>query len=129
MFQDTCVALQALAQYAAGAFTGSYDLDIITTDVNNNFNHKFVVTENNKLLVQKVEIQNMPSDITFEASRNGCAVVQVMQKKPYIRVLRKSYYENIATANLQDYTHAKMRFQYSCFPTLLKSHFGMGVLL
>ena len=89
MFQDTCVALQALAQYAAGAFTGSYDLDIITTDVNNNFNHKFVVTEKNKLLVQKVEIQNMPSDIKVEASGNGCAVVQVMQKQPSIRALRK----------------------------------------
>ena len=53
-------------------------MNIITTDVNNNFDHKFVVTENNKLLVQKVEIQKMPSDIVIEATGNGCAVVQVM---------------------------------------------------
>lgn len=55
-----------------------YDLDIIAKDVNNNFDHKFTVTQNNKLLVQKVEIQNVPSDIAIEASGNGCAVVQVL---------------------------------------------------
>ena len=64
VFQDTCVALQALAQYAAGTYTGSYDLKIIT---------KMLV-----ILVQKVEIQNVPSDVAIEASGNGCAVVQVI---------------------------------------------------
>lgn len=53
-------------------------MNIITKDVNNNFDHKFIVTQNNKLLVQKVEIQNVPSDIAIEASGNGCAVVQVL---------------------------------------------------
>ena len=55
------------------AFIGSYDLNIITTHFNNNFDHKFVVTENNKLLVQKVEIQNMPSDTAIEDKGNGCS--------------------------------------------------------
>ena len=33
------------------------------------------------------------------------------------------------TAYLQENTHAEVRFQYSCFAALLKSHFGIGVLL
>ena len=32
-------------------------------------------------------------------------------------------------ANLQENTHAEVQFQRSCFATLLKSHFGMSVLL
>ena len=32
-------------------------------------------------------------------------------------------------ANLQENTHAKVSFQQSCLAVLLKSHFGMGVLL
>ena len=32
-------------------------------------------------------------------------------------------------ANSQENTHAEVRYQYSCSATLLKSHFGMGVLL
>ena len=31
--------------------------------------------------------------------------------------------------NSQENTRVKVRFQHSCFATLLKSHFGMGVLL
>ena len=32
-------------------------------------------------------------------------------------------------SQLQESTHAKGWFQYTCFATLLKSHFGMGALL
>ena len=32
-------------------------------------------------------------------------------------------------ANLQETTHTKVWFQYSCKATLLKSHFSLGVLL
>lgn len=70
------MALQALSQTAALA-GGSLDLNIITKDIKNNFHHKFVVTESNKLVLQRVEIQNIPSDIAIEATGNGCAVVQV----------------------------------------------------
>ena len=31
-------------------------------------------------------------------------------------------------ANLQENTHAEVRFQKSYFAALLKSHFGMGIL-
>ena len=46
--------------------------------------------------------------------------------------LQKCSYEKVFwkyAVKLQANTHAKERFQLSCFATLLKSHFGTGVLL
>ena len=46
--------------------------------------------------------------------------------------LQRSYWEKVFwkyAANLQENTHAKVLLQEICFATLLKSHFGMGVLL
>ena len=47
------------------------------------------------------------------------------QKQPPRGVPRKTCSENM----LQIYTDAEVWFQLSCFATLLKSHFGIGVLL
>ena len=52
-----------------------------------------------------------------------------LKKQPSSCVLRKRCSENSYAANLQKNTHGKVRFQKSCFATLLKSHLGMGVLL
>ena len=41
----------------------------------------------------------------------------------YKKVFRKY------AANLQENNHAEVRFQYSYFATLLKSHFSVGVFL
>ena len=62
-------------------------------------------------------------------------------KQFWINVIEKQYAEAAIqrcsqekvfwkyVANLQENTHAKVQFQYSCKATLLKSHFDMGVLL
>ena len=85
-------------------FIGSYDLNIITTHFNNNFDHKFVVTENNKLLVQKVEIQNMPSDTAIEDSGNGSTVGEVMLSltQTYFLYLHKSIFLYLLSLNKGD---------------------------
>ena len=50
------------------------------------------------------------------------------QKQPSRGVPGKKIFWKYAV-NLQENTHAEVWFQYSCFATLLKSHFGMGILL
>ena len=54
--------------------------------------------------------------------------VSYIQKQPPRGVLRKKVFWKYA-ANVQENTHAEVWFQQSCFPTLLKSHFGLVVLL
>ena len=66
----------------------------------------------------------------------GTLDLKDIQKQPSRGVLRKRRSENmqqiygIYTKYIQQiYTHAEVRFQQSCFATLFKSHFGMGILL
>ena len=61
-------------------------------------------------------------NITYRCEKKGNH-----QKSPLVGVLIKSCWK--CAANLQDNTSADARFQESCFATLLKSHFGMAVLL
>ena len=50
------------------------------------------------------------------------------QKQPPRDVLKKRRSENMQH-NLQESTHGEVWFQESCKATLLKSHFGMEVLM
>ena len=69
-------------------------------------------------------------------SRKKSTQKKYYQKQPSRCVLRKRCSENTQQVYRGTNTHAKVRFQESfardllkCFATLLKSHFGMGVLL
>ena len=52
---------------------------------------------------------------------------------PFMKMIKEMYRSSPVfwkyAANLQGNTHANMWFQESCNATLLKSHFGMGILL
>ena len=49
--------------------------------------------------------------------------LEALHSSSYKKMFRKH------SANLQENTHAEVRFQKSCKGTLLKLHFGMGFLL
>ena len=55
-----------------------------------------------------------------------------MQQRNSEAATRRCFLEKVFwkyAANLQENTHAQKWFQLSCFATLLKSHFGIDVLL
>ena len=64
----------------------------------------------------------------------GLNFVDFVRFRPYLRTLstisaaHKKVFWKYA-ANLQENTHAEVRFQWICFATLLKSHLGNGFLL
>ncbi|XP_028416699.1 pregnancy zone protein-like [Dendronephthya gigantea] len=81
--QDTCVALQALSEVAARFYSKS-DLSILNVSANikDGFDHNFSVTDNNKLILQRVEIPSnfLPNTLGINASGSGCALLQVSVK-------------------------------------------------
>ena len=57
-------------------------------------------------------------NLKFQKPNNRCSPPEVFLGKVFWKY----------AANLQETTHAKVRFHQSFFATLLKSHFGMGVI-
>jgi len=77
--QDTCVGLQALAQYAASIFSSKMNINIdfesnkspFTTD------HVLKIDDENRLVLQKYRIQeSLPVNISLAATGLGCALAQ-----------------------------------------------------
>ena len=85
-FQDTCVALQALAEFAGVAFGNNADFK--TNDLTGNltiknaFSHDFTINDQNRLVLQRVEIpaKLIPNKLQFSAQGAGCALLQVKVK-------------------------------------------------
>ncbi|KAK3735719.1 hypothetical protein QZH41_010156 [Actinostola sp. cb2023] len=78
--QDTCVALQALSSYAGYVYGGTLTwmrIDIGHTN-DRNFHHNFHINDNNRLVLQRVEVpaNSLPMKIPIEAVGDGCALVQ-----------------------------------------------------
>ncbi|XP_066921586.1 alpha-2-macroglobulin-like isoform X2 [Clytia hemisphaerica] len=81
--QDTCVGLQALAQYSASTFNGNFDMSIKTqsnkqsggTDLD------VSITKTNRLVLQKFHLQeSLPVNLTVTATGQGCALAQANVK-------------------------------------------------
>ncbi|XP_068074598.2 alpha-2-macroglobulin-like protein 1 [Danio rerio] len=76
--QDTVVALQALALYAAQAFTpGGSSTVTVQSSVPAGDNFNFAVTPNNRLLYQRNSLNNFPGTYNVVARGSACASVQV----------------------------------------------------
>ncbi|XP_078507573.1 alpha-2-macroglobulin-like protein 1 isoform X4 [Lissotriton helveticus] len=75
--QDTVVALQALAKYAALMYS---DKPSATVQVSgpDSFVRKFTVEEENRLLFQRETLPVVPGDYTVSAEGSGCVFVQVI---------------------------------------------------
>lgn len=78
-FQDTIVALQALARYATLVYQGGVNVSVEVTEndsdgfTSTNFN----IDDTNTLVLQSEPIKKLPSTLKAKVGGIGCAMVQV----------------------------------------------------
>lgn len=75
--QDTVVALQALAKYAATAYVPSEEVKVAIKSTEN-FQHTFNIQAANRLVSQQEILPDIPGVYTLEASGQGCVYVQMV---------------------------------------------------
>eukprot|EP00794_Sanderia_malayensis_P010196 gene10196-11244_t len=76
--QDTCVALQALAQYGAEMYEAEAKMDVtISAD---QITHSFSITHQNRLVLQRVELPVVPTTVNVVAKGKGCGLLQANVK-------------------------------------------------
>ncbi|KAF2362522.1 Alpha-2-macroglobulin thiol-ester bond-forming [Trinorchestia longiramus] len=74
--QDTVLALQALALYESHQPQEALDLSI--SAVGQGLNAQFQVTETNKLLSQRAEVDEVPNTVILDMAGSGCSLVQAV---------------------------------------------------
>lgn len=75
LLQDTVVALQALAKYAAIAYVPSEEVSVAVKSTEN-FQRAFNIESANRLVLQQAALPSIPGVYTVEASGQGCVYVQ-----------------------------------------------------
>ncbi|KAG8551450.1 hypothetical protein GDO81_004116 [Engystomops pustulosus] len=75
--QDTIVALQALALYAEATFSDKGEATVTVTSAKG-FRKQFHVNNDNRLLLQRTSLPEIPGDYTVAASGNSCVYVQAL---------------------------------------------------
>ncbi|XP_078509062.1 alpha-2-macroglobulin-like protein 1 [Lissotriton helveticus] len=90
--QDTVVALQAMAKYAAQMrqYKSEVTLNIRGP---NNFFRRFAVNDANSLLVQQAALKEIQGKYRVSAEGNGCAFVQVMLAYNILTPIRSSSFQ------------------------------------
>ncbi|XP_009876521.1 PREDICTED: alpha-2-macroglobulin-like protein 1, partial [Apaloderma vittatum] len=74
--QDTVVALQALAKYAALTYGSNGNFTVTVTPPTGN-SQGFVLHDSNRLVLQRVALREVPGTYRLRAHGQGCALVQV----------------------------------------------------
>ncbi|XP_059583045.1 alpha-2-macroglobulin-like protein 1 [Alligator mississippiensis] len=74
--QDTVVALQALAKYAALTYSVSGDMTV-TVKSQGSFQQEFHVDNTNRLVLQQATLPQIPGEYTVMTQGQGCALVQL----------------------------------------------------
>ncbi|WP_395241816.1 hypothetical protein, partial [Salmonella sp. s51933] len=75
--QDTCVALQALSEFAGKAYGDSVDFKTsnlaVSLKINSKFSHDFTITKANKMVLQRLEIPQklIPNQLDVTATGTG----------------------------------------------------------
>ncbi|XP_078509061.1 alpha-2-macroglobulin-like protein 1 [Lissotriton helveticus] len=101
--QDTVVALQALAKYAALMYSDKPSATVQVTGPDSFF-RKFTVEEENRLLFQRETLPVVPGDYTVSAEGSGCVFVQVtLSYNTLTRNIRPAF-DIIVDATLTDAT-------------------------
>ncbi|XP_043935072.1 alpha-2-macroglobulin-like [Protopterus annectens] len=77
--QDTVVALQALSKYSGWAFNGKSHVTVSIRS-KKNVVENFVVNNNNRLLLQRATLTDIPGNYTAEISGDGCILLQTTLK-------------------------------------------------
>ena len=72
------MGLQSLSAYASEVYSNSTNMAIDVSKVNTGaFLKRFVVNADNKILSQRLELDEVPTTLSFFATGDGCALVQV----------------------------------------------------
>ncbi|XP_066551233.1 C3 and PZP-like alpha-2-macroglobulin domain-containing protein 8 isoform X2 [Amia ocellicauda] len=75
--QDTCVALQALSEYAILSFVGGVNLTISLASTNLDFQETFELHRDNKKILQSAVIPSIPTGLFVSARGEGCCLMQI----------------------------------------------------
>ncbi|TWW57860.1 C3 and PZP-like alpha-2-macroglobulin domain-containing protein 8 [Takifugu flavidus] len=75
--QDTCVALQALSEYAILSYVGGVNLTISLASTNLDFQETFELNRDNKKLLQSARIPSIPTGLFVSAKGEGCCLMQI----------------------------------------------------
>nr|XP_057929611.1 C3 and PZP-like alpha-2-macroglobulin domain-containing protein 8 isoform X2 [Doryrhamphus excisus] len=75
--QDTCVALQALSEYAILSYVGGVNLTISLASTNLDFQETFELNKDNQKLLQSAKIPSIPTGLFVSAKGEGCCLMQV----------------------------------------------------
>ncbi|XP_072260760.1 C3 and PZP-like alpha-2-macroglobulin domain-containing protein 8 isoform X2 [Pyxicephalus adspersus] len=75
--QDTCVALQALAEYAILSYIGGVNLTISLASTNLDYQETFELNRSNKKILQKAVIPTIPTGLFVSAKGEGCCLMQI----------------------------------------------------
>ncbi|KAM9671515.1 pregnancy zone protein-like isoform 2-T2 [Trichechus inunguis] len=74
--QDTVVALQALSKYGAKTFTKSEKAATVTVKSSGAFSKEFQVGDANRLLLQEVQLPEIPGEYNTTVTGTGCVYLQ-----------------------------------------------------
>ncbi|KAG9486397.1 hypothetical protein GDO78_006660 [Eleutherodactylus coqui] len=75
--QDTCVALQALAEYAILSYIGGVNLTVSLASTNLDYQETFELHRLNKKILQKAVIPTIPTGLFVSAKGEGCCLMQI----------------------------------------------------
>ncbi|XP_056132926.1 C3 and PZP-like alpha-2-macroglobulin domain-containing protein 8 [Lampris incognitus] len=75
--QDTCVALQALSEYAILSYVGGVNLTISLASTNLDFQETFELHRENKKILQSARIPSIPTGLFVSAKGEGCCLMQI----------------------------------------------------
>ncbi|XP_038284201.1 C3 and PZP-like alpha-2-macroglobulin domain-containing protein 8 isoform X5 [Canis lupus familiaris] len=75
--QDTCVALQALAEYAILSYAGSINLTVSLASTNLDYQETFELHRANQKVLQTAAIPSLPTGLFVSAKGEGCCLMQI----------------------------------------------------
>uniref|UniRef100_A0A3Q2Y2N9 Alpha-macroglobulin receptor-binding domain-containing protein n=1 Tax=Hippocampus comes TaxID=109280 RepID=A0A3Q2Y2N9_HIPCM len=100
--QDTVVALQALAKYAAATYSVG-GRTVVTVTSLGGLEKEFIVDQSNRLLYQEEELSEVPGEYTVRAEGQSCVLAQVRshlatyQSFSHARLSQANNYQLIST--------------------------------
>ncbi|XP_069505312.1 C3 and PZP-like alpha-2-macroglobulin domain-containing protein 8 isoform X2 [Ambystoma mexicanum] len=75
--QDTCVALQALSEYAVLSYFGGVNLTVSLASTNLDYQETFELNKQNKKILQTAVIPSIPTGLFVSAKGEGCCLMQI----------------------------------------------------
>ncbi|XP_012664840.1 C3 and PZP-like alpha-2-macroglobulin domain-containing protein 8 [Otolemur garnettii] len=75
--QDTCVALQALAEYAILSYAGGINLTVSLASTNLDYQETFELHRTNQKVLQMAAIPSLPTGLFVSARGDGCCLMQI----------------------------------------------------